>query len=213
MGRRANGFVALTMVSIVIGCAPDLHLGRLGVGGQGGGSSVTSSTVGSGPGGSGGQGGASSGGGHGGASSGGGQGGATSMTTGGSTTASTGTTTASTSTGGLGPIVFCNNAMCAAGEICCFNITQQTDHCGQSGTCGGGFIELRCNDPEDCPGGLCCADVDFQKNPPYSGIYCQQICDNPQTKIVVCSDAVPACPAGKQCGTSTSLGQGYKICK
>jgi hypothetical protein len=120
---------------------------------------------------------------------------------------------ASSSSGGPTSTVFCNNAECAPGQICCFNLSQQTDHCGQEGACGNGFIELQCNGPEDCPGGVCCADVDFQKNPPYKKISCQQSCNNPNNNLIVCSDADPTCPPNKQCGTSMVLGQGYKICK
>jgi hypothetical protein len=120
---------------------------------------------------------------------------------------------ASSSSGGPGNTVFCNNAPCAAGEICCFNLKQPTDHCGQAGTCGDGFIELECNGPEDCPGGVCCADVDFQNNPPYQGIACKQSCNNPQHNLIVCSDANPTCPNGTQCQKSQLLGTGYKICK
>ena len=108
--------------------------------------------------------------------------------------------------------VFCNGAPCDAGEICCFNLTQMTDHCGQAGSCGDGFIQLTCNGPEDCPGGVCCGDVDFQKNPPYKGIDCKQSCNNPQNEIVICSEADPTCPPGKQCKQSMFLGAGYKVC-
>jgi hypothetical protein len=145
------------------------------------------------------------------------------MTTGvGSSASSTGAATssavassavASSSSGGPTNTVFCNGGACNAGEICCFNLTQQNDHCGQAGSCGNGFIELSCNGPEDCPGGVCCADVDFQNNPPYKGIACQQQCNNQQNNLVICSDADPTCPPGKQCGNSNILGQGYKICK
>lgn len=119
---------------------------------------------------------------------------------------------ASSSSGGLMNTVFCNNAECAVGQICCFNLSQQTDHCGQAGSCGDGFIDLSCNGPEDCPGGICCGDVDFQNNPPYKGIACKQSCNNPQNTIVICSDADPTCPAGKQCKQSMFLGAGYKVC-
>jgi hypothetical protein len=119
----------------------------------------------------------------------------------------------SSSSGGPGNTVFCNNAPCAAGEICCFNLKQTTDQCGQPGSCGDGYIELQCNGPEDCPGGVCCADVDFQNNPPYKGISCKQSCNNPQNNLVICSDADPTCPNGTQCQNSQVLGTGYKICK
>ncbi len=122
------------------------------------------------------------------------------------------TTAASSSSGGPLNTVFCNNAECAPGEICCFNLSQQTDHCGQAGSCGDGFIDLECNGPEDCPGGVCCGDVDFQNNPPYKGVACKQSCNDPQNQIIICSEADPTCPPGKQCKPSMFLGKGYKIC-
>lgn len=140
------------------------------------------------------------------------------MTTGsGSSSASTSSASvsssvASSSSGGPMNTVFCNNAQCSPGEICCYNLTQPTDHCGQAGACGDGFAELLCNGPEDCPGAVCCGDVDFQKNPPYKGIACKQSCNNPQNQIVVCSDADPTCPIGTQCKQSMYLGMGYKVC-
>ncbi|MEP7123465.1 MAG: hypothetical protein ABJE95_21235 [Byssovorax sp.] len=134
-------------------------------------------------------------------------------TTAASTTAAATTAAASSSSGGPTSTVFCNNAECSPGEICCFNLSQQTDHCGQSGTCGDGFVQLDCNGPEDCPGQVCCGDVDFQMNPPYKSISCKQSCNNPQNTIVICSDADPTCPPGKQCTQSMILGQGYKVCK
>ena len=120
---------------------------------------------------------------------------------------------ASSSSGGPTNTVFCNNAECAPGQICCFNLTQQNDHCGQEGSCGDGFVQLECNGPEDCPGGVCCADVDFQDNPPYKSISCKQSCNDPQNNLIICSDADPTCPPGKQCDQSKILGQGYKVCK
>lgn len=204
---RRPGFAttaSLALAVVLAACGNILGIHDLGLGGSPA-ATTTSSESSAGSGGGGGQGGASSGG---------GQGGEAGATTGDSTAASTGATAAaSTSSGGPIPTVFCNNASCAPGEICCFNTSQQTDHCGQTGACGGGFIELRCNDPGDCPGSICCADVDLQKNPPYKSISCQPTCNDPQTTIVVCSDAAPTCPSAKQCTQSMVLGQGYKLCK
>ena len=125
---------------------------------------------------------------------------------------STASASASSSSGGPMNTVFCNNVECAVDEICCFNLSQQTDHCGQPGSCGDGYIDLECNGPEDCPGGVCCADVDFQNNPPYKGIACEQSCNNPQSNLIMCSDADPTCPGGQQCQQSMVLGMGYKFC-
>ena len=141
----------------------------------------------------------------------------TGQTTTGSSTSSQASTgpgsPASSSTGGPTSSVYCNNNPCAAGEVCCYNLKQQNDHCGQPDTCGDGFVEFGCNGPEDCPGGVCCADIDIQKNPPYKGISCQQSCNSGSHHLIVCSDANPSCPQGTKCESSQYLGQGYKVCK
>jgi cysteine-rich repeat protein len=171
MGRRVNGVVALTMVSMVIGCAPDLHLGDLGVGGQGGGSSVTGSTVGPGPGGQGGATVATSG----------GPGGAGG--TGGSTTTSTGSTSSSTGSGcGDGvkqPGEQCDNLDFGPENCTSFNFSNpvglactgacMVDSSGCMATCDGQKLESG----ETCDGaflnGHTCFDLGFSKS---NGVKC-----------------------------------------
>ncbi len=140
-----------------------------------------------------------------------GPGGPTTGVTGPGSTGPGGPGPGSSSSGGPTNTVYCNNAPCAAGQICCFNLKQPTDKCGPPRSCGNGFIELECNGPEDCPGGVCCADVDYTKNPPYKGIACQQSCNNPTKNLIVCNDD-SQCGFGTQCEQSQTLGQGYKVC-
>lgn len=135
-------------------------------------------------------------------------------TTSGPTTSSV---TTGTGAGGSAPVpqVFCNGQPCNDGEICCFNLTMPTDHCGQAGTCGDGYIELGCNGPEDCPNNqICCAGLDpMQGMVPYTGIACQDSCQGMNTRIV-CGDAGSAvCNPGDSCKNSQTLGNGYKICR
>jgi hypothetical protein len=123
----------------------------------------------------------------------------------------TGPGATSTGTGVGDTMVFCANGPCAQGEICCFNTSMPGDHCGQPGTCGDGFIQIDCNGAEDCPGAICCADVDFQMQVPYLGVSCQASCDG-QNHLVMCNMQSPNCPMGKQCKQSQVLGQGYGYC-
>lgn len=139
---------------------------------------------------------------------------------GGTMTTSTGTATStSTTTGGGGsaPVtqVFCNNQPCNDGEICCFNLTMPTDHCGELGTCGDGYIELTCNGPEDCPDSqICCAHLDpNQGMVPYTGIVCQDSCQGMNERIVCGSAGSAVCNPGDSCKNSNTLGNGYKVCR
>jgi hypothetical protein len=106
--------------------------------------------------------------------------------------------------------VYCADAACAPGEICCWNTQDANlDHCGDAGACGGGYSELSCNGPEDCPGAICCGD--FNGNG-YDGVYCQASC-NGGNKIIMCNGDPSVCPQGTQCNQSNYLGQGYMFCQ
>lgn len=133
--------------------------------------------------------------------------------TSGSTTSSSSSTSTSTSssTSGAPVTVACNGMPCSAGEICCFNTEGPGDHCAQPGQCDPGWVVITCNGPEDCPGGACCATVDFNMQVPYLGIACQPSCSPDQ--LVMCSEAQPdVCPAGTMCRQSMVLGAGYRYC-
>jgi hypothetical protein len=119
---------------------------------------------------------------------------------------------AATSTGtGSNVTVPCNGMQCNAGEICCFNPNGPGDHCGTSGMCDAGYVELSCNSPSDCPGQVCCADFDPNQQV-YQGISCQATC-NGMDQITLCSNMMPnVCPPGTQCHQSMQLGQGYRVC-
>ena len=107
--------------------------------------------------------------------------------------------------------VSCNGGPCMTGEICCFNPNGPGDHCGQSGQCDPGYVELSCNTPDDCPGGVCCATIDPMMQT-YQGISCQTTCTG-SDHIVVCSNTNPGvCPMGTACHKSGQLGNGYRIC-
>jgi hypothetical protein len=72
-------------------------------------------------------------------------------------------------------------------------------------------VTITCNGPEDCPGGSCCATVDFNMQVPYLGIACQPACSPDQ--LVICSEAQPdVCPDGLSCRQSMILGAGYRYC-
>jgi hypothetical protein len=117
---------------------------------------------------------------------------------------------ASSSTGNPGGVVvWCAGAPCQGGEVCCFHLQDPNlDNCGDAGRCGGGFIELSCSGPGDCPGAqVCCGD--WQNF--YTDISCQPACDAPD--VTLCTGDPGACGAGQFCDASGSLGAGYDVCK
>ena len=75
-----------------------------------------------------------------------------------------------------------------------------------------GWLELTCNGPEDCPGGACCATVEWNSQMPYLAIDCAPSCD-PSKQLTLCSEANPdVCVGGTSCEQSQILGQGYMLC-
>jgi hypothetical protein len=99
------------------------------------------------------------------------------------------------------------------GEICCFNPNGPGDHCGTSGQCDSGDVELSCNGPDDCPGGICCATLDPSLQS-LTAIACQATCAAPN-ELVVCSKMEPdVCPSGTSCHQDQQLGtgNGYRFC-
>ncbi len=135
--------------------------------------------------------------------------------------ASTGVGPGSSSSGGPGPTVSssgsgipvtvsCNNMVCPAGDVCCFNPNGPGDHCGQSGQCGPGFVQLSCNGPNDCPNENCCATL--EQGSKLEGIACQATCGQP-SEIIVCSQNGPnVCQGNTQCQAVPALGSGYNLC-
>jgi hypothetical protein len=95
--------------------------------------------------------------------------------------------------------------------VCCFNPKGPGDHCAHPGQCNQGYVEISCNGPEDCAGGVCCATVDWQMQPPYTGIACAATCDG-MNNLTLCDPMNPKCPNNTQCGMSQVLGQGYFVC-
>ncbi len=103
--------------------------------------------------------------------------------TGGSTTGGSGGTTTTTTTL-TGPTVTCNYpniSECNPGEVCCYARNALADTCKTPGNCDppGDYIEVKCDQPEDCTGGkLCCAyyvvdgpGLKLEKT------YCDTVCD------------------------------------
>lgn len=128
------------------------------------------------------------------------------------TTSSSSSTTSSSSSGTADPQVPCAGALCNAFEVCCYDQFQKQGSCDQSGNCPGDQVEIACNGPEDCPlNQVCCADADFQMQPPYVAIYCQDTCD-PQSQLIICGEHPELCTAGTTCKASTVLGPGYNVC-
>ncbi|MEJ7729783.1 MAG: hypothetical protein WKG00_11245 [Polyangiaceae bacterium] len=120
---------------------------------------------------------------------------------------------ASSSTGeGGGPpgdvVVWCAGAPCQGGEVCCFHLeNRDLDNCGSAGQCGGGFMEISCSGPGDCPGQVCCGE--WQNF--YTDISCQPTCNGPD--VTLCTGDEDACGPGQFCSASGSLGAGYDVCK
>lgn len=60
---------------------------------------------------------------------------------------------------GSGPVsqVSCDGAMCAPGEVCCFDsYASQQLRCAAPGACSQGEIPIACDGPEDCDPSLWC---------------------------------------------------------
>ena len=140
-----------------------------------------------------------------------------------SSTASSSSTTAASSSGSPLPPVNCADSTCPAGDICCFNPTSGNppDHCGKSGQCGQGFVELTCSGPEGCPGEICCGRGMVVGSGPaqtfqYAGVSCAATCANTSTYVeyTLCSAQDPGvCGAGQQCTQSQVLGSNYYLCE
>jgi hypothetical protein len=115
----------------------------------------------------------------------------------------------STGSGPSGAVVYCKNAPCDAGQVCCFHVSDpQLDTCGAPGSCGADYITLACNGPEDCPSGQCCGDWNGQS---YQGIACVASC--PDSDVLMCEGNGGVCPPGETCFPSQVLGTGYSYCE
>ena len=115
---------------------------------------------------------------------------------------------ASTGAGPGDTAVYCKNAPCQSGQVCCFHVSDPNqDMCSAPGSCGADYITLACNGPEDCPGGECCGDWNGQT---YSGISCVQRCSD--FDVLMCEGNPGVCPAGENCFESQVLGAGYSYC-
>jgi hypothetical protein len=142
---------------------------------------------------------------------------ATGATTGAGATSSTtaaGTTSAATTGSGTptGPTVYCAGSPCNAGEICCFNYFNDTlDRCDAPGMCGptNQWLEVGCNGPDDCNGGVCCGTYS-QQYETYVAVQCKPQCGFGE--LVMCFSDPGACPPGTSCQDSGKLGDGNAYC-
>jgi hypothetical protein len=108
----------------------------------------------------------------------------------------------------VGVVVWCQNAPCEMGQVCCFHLQDPNlDSCGSAGQCGQGFMEISCSGPGDCPGEVCCGNWEAF----YTDISCQPACTGQD--VTLCTGDATACDQGQVCDASGSLGAGYDVCK
>jgi hypothetical protein len=152
-----------------------------------------------------------------------GAGGSTTGGTGGATTTTT-TTTSGGGTGGtgglggaggvfMGPVVPCGTAgkVCKPYEFCCNNtLDHDVDKC--SGTCDTNvYGVLKCNGPEDCPGGKCCVKKSTFLGVDFYDSECKATC--PSGEQLMCDLDNPMCTGGKTCAYMLSGYPGYGDCQ
>lgn len=126
-------------------------------------------------------------------------------------TVTTGQTTTVTTGGPLLPTLSCNDAPCAAGQVCCyFQFEAGQDFCSAPNTCpdNNGWMEITCSGPDDCPGQVCCGTFNNQS---WVDVSCQNQC-NGGNELTLCSGDPSVCEFGTQCQQSQLLGQGYSYC-
>jgi hypothetical protein len=105
--------------------------------------------------------------------------------------------------------VYCKNAPCPQGQVCCFHVSDPNlDQCSAPGSCGDNYITLSCNGPEDCPSGECCGDWGGQS---YLGVSCVPSCAGDD--VLMCEGNPGVCPSGENCFQSQTLGEGYSYCQ
>jgi hypothetical protein len=88
-------------------------------------------------------------------------------------------------------------APCQAGtQECCMG-SDNALSCAStalSDPCPGG-TDIRCDDPSDCPNGVCCITLDTGKD--LLGAQCETACPTGQTEL--CSPSSATCPNGQRC--------------
>lgn len=129
---------------------------------------------------------------------------------------SAGSSTSSTGGSGfMGPVVPCGkpSVVCDPYQICCYHVTDTTmDHCDTADTCD--LLEygaLKCNGPEDCPGGVCCLKTTVIMTNVYKDSECKGSCPAGQSEM--CHDAMTDCAMGQTCEVMLADYEGYHYCK
>lgn len=140
----------------------------------------------------------------------------TGSTTGSTTTGTTtATTTAATTTSGGGPI----DVPCGSGGTC--DVENSNEFCcisnngGTNGNCNvdcnnGNEAQLECNEPDDCPGEVCCID-----RPSATSVSDSQCTGGSCTaggEFIACTIGGPACASGS-CSQLAGLPVGYLACQ
>jgi len=128
------------------------------------------------------------------------------------TATATSTTVAqsSSASGALTPTLWCNNAECSPGQVCCYYLPSEgQDFCASQGACPdeNGWIEITCNGPDDCPNAVCCGTI---QNNSWVDVSCQNDC-NGGNELELCTGDPSVCELG-MCQQSQLLGQGYMYC-
>lgn len=200
--RALLGFAALGLLA----CTQDYGQFGFGGGGVGGASTSTTTTTGS-AGGTTSSTAAST-------SSGGGEGGAGGGAGGGATSS----TSSSSSGGGMGGAppdvsVACPDAgnACAieGNQRCCIRRSNLAEASCQTSSCPGNRITTRCDEPGDCPGQVCCANV---FGGAVSSLGCRADCEGDSRTLCNPAAAMP-CEGALDCLQDTQLPTGYFSCQ
>jgi hypothetical protein len=153
----------------------------------------------------------------GGGTSGGGGGTGPQHTTGSGASGAGGSAGSSTSSSGgfMGPVVPCGkpSVECDPYQICCYHVFDTSmDHCDNSDTCDLQFYgALKCNGPEDCPGGVCCLKTTVSAPYTYKDSECKASCPVDQSEM--CHDAMTDCAMGQSCMVMLANYEGYNFCE
>jgi hypothetical protein len=129
------------------------------------------------------------------------------------TTVATSVTTGVTTGGGSSVEIPCTNETCGPGQVCCVDKgDHDKDHCALKGSCGGGYLEVACNDSADCaPGEVCCGT---SQNQSWVKVECTSYCqpNGGAWLTPLCENEPWVCPGFFNCKDSKSLPDGFSYC-
>lgn len=115
----------------------------------------------------------------------------------------------------MGPIVPCGSpsVTCDPYKVCCYHVTDYTkDHCATADSCDLNFYgALKCNGPEDCPGGVCCLKTTEALGLTFKDSECAGVC--PADQELMCNPMNPVCGQGQSCVPMLMNYQGYNVCQ